>query len=79
MSRRKIAGGDTLRAVENVKGSTQGKRAQSAVSATQTSLKRKPRTSASMYLRPNEIGDATHVQTTKNGKHVKMIVYRREG
>jgi len=77
MHPRRVAGGDTLRgSTSNVRGSTDGREAQSAVSARNTSLKRKPREQAMAYLKPDEIrSDAVSVQIDSRGR-VHMVTYR---
>ena len=75
--------GDAMRIhVSNVKGSTDGRAAQSAVPATTTRRNRKPRTVAKAYILPSEVRDAPEgyvaiVHTTKRGSITRVDYVRR--
>jgi hypothetical protein len=82
MGKVRKADGDAMRShVSNVKGASDGKAAQSAVSATSTRNVRKPRTSARAYLKPDEVrqppaGYVALVHTDSRGRITRVDYVR---
>lgn len=73
---KKQAGGDSLRGVSsNVRGSTDGKQAQSVVSAKQTTYRRKSRVFAATYILPTEVRDGWKVMHVDKRGHIVRVDY----
>lgn len=73
---KKHAGGDILRGIVNQRGSTQGRSAQSVVSAKGTRNRRPPRVKVATYILPSEVREGWKVMhMTKDGKHITRVDY----